>query len=51
MLPGQLVDLPFQERYAFCEIRRRDVDFLQYLARLKLHAAETRTALLSGAFQ
>src|SRR5438876_10584840 len=43
MLPGQLVDLASQQRYAFSKIRVGHVDLLQHFARFKLYLAQTRS--------
>ena len=39
MLPGQLVDLSLQQRYAFGKVRRWNINLLHYSSGLRLHAS------------
>src|SRR5204863_8858912 len=51
MLPGQLIDLPLEQRYSFRKIRLRHIDLLQYFAGFEFYTPQTRTAFLSGTLE
>src|SRR6476620_5995299 len=51
MLPGQLIDLPFQKCDTFREVRRRYVNLLQNLPIINFNSSQARTAHLAGALE
>src|SRR5436190_20913949 len=51
MLPGQLVDLSFQQRDPFRKIWRGHIDLLQDLAVIYSNSTQTRMAYFTGALE